>query len=227
MDKSLRVMHDKLLAQKPDGAEHDETTCPICSSDETEEHMSDKTFTEDEVAAKVAEATASLEDRIAELEATLEDSEVAEKIKEATAPLNEKIAELEADLDKATLRAEEAEKTVEETEKYWKDLETQEAVKAEREARKADRVEKVKEVASFSDDYIEQRADAWAELSDEDFAAVLEDWKAIATKSPKEGKKEEEIPETFLTATGKKSDNDAITALRTLRRKGVDPRQIR
>jgi hypothetical protein len=229
MDQSLTVLHDKLLAEKPEGVEHDETSCPICSSDENaEEHMSDNTFTEEEVRAKVAEATKSLEDRIVELEAANKDASVLEKIKEATDPLHVRVAELEAELDKATLRAEQAEAEIATAKEFWENLETEEAAEAERAARKAERVEKVKEVVQFSDEYIGQRADGWAELSDEDFAAALEDWKAIASAPPVK-KEKQEIEGTFLSASTVKdgSENDVFSALRTLRRKGVDPRQIR
>ena len=73
----LQEAHDLLMANKPEDAEHDSTTCPLCalksSLIEPGETVSDAKYTEEDakalVSAAVAEATAPLAAQIAALTA--------------------------------------------------------------------------------------------------------------------------------------------------------------
>lgn len=146
--------------------------------------MSEKTYTEEEVQAlidrAVAEGTKPLREKLEEYEASEAEERVAEKVAEATKPLEEKIEELQKELDTATLEKQKAADELAEMNKFLEEeqkrIEEEEAVAA----RRAERVEKVKEVASFPDDYVEKNADRWARMSDEEFEAACADWATIS-----------------------------------------------
>jgi len=181
----LKAQHDKLLAEKPEGLEHDATTCPICTEDTEGGDMStSKTYTQEELDTAIAAVVAPLHARVEEL-ASLEQVKVVEaKVAEAVAPLNDQISELQKTLDVETARAEAAEKNYSDlTSKMEADQAADTAAK-EREAIKADRLAIVKEAASFKDEYIESNIERWTDLSEEAFTACVDDWKAVAAQEP-------------------------------------------
>lgn len=221
-------MHDRLLAQKPEGANHDPANCPFCANSELEQsggdHMT-QTYSEEEVQSlvskAVAEATKDLQDEIASLK---QESEVDAKVAAAVAELEEKIKELQSSLDTAVLEAEAA-KAERESVMAWLEEETQ---RAEREAEIAklreERLAQVAEVASFPQDYLEHNAERWAAMSEEDFTAALEDYRAVSIKKP-----EDAIPEATALVAAREiasEDKSAAKEIFSLRRSGVDPRQV-
>jgi septal ring factor EnvC (AmiA/AmiB activator) len=64
-------------------------------------------------------------------------------------------------------------------------------------ARRAERLEKVGEAAKFSDEYLEQNADRWADMDEEQFASVLDAYKDMAShiKVQEKASEEDELPE--------------------------------
>ena len=192
MDMSNKEIHDALLANKPDDAEHDAETCSFCGSVEA--------ASEEET---VAETIYTHEQHETLLNAAVEGA-VAEAKEEGDAELlqaNDRIKELEADLAARdeTIAGLEAEKAEREE-------------KDRLEALAAERVEKVKEVASFTDEQISARRDRWARMDEEDFDSMLTDYKELGSQS--------KAVETASSFDGTRStagtEDDEFGALRNL-----------
>lgn len=223
---ALIALHDQLLAHRPDGATHDEETCPVCAGalgDDPEGGGWMATFTEEEVQAAVdkavAEATASLQSRIAELETSQQQQTLEQAVADAKAELEVQIADLQSKLDAAVLEAAQAKEANEAMQQAW-DAEKQAAEEAAQlAARRDERLAKVREVAAFPDSYLEENADRFAALSDEEFAARLGEWAAISTKEPPKRT-------AFTAARKEENGGSALSSLRELRRANTDPRTL-
>jgi hypothetical protein len=234
--------HDKLLEQQPEDATHDSRSCFFCAMDEDTPRggsVSDKTFTQEDLDAAIAKAVGDakgpLEEQVRELRAAQGQSEVEAQVAEATQPLEARIAELEAELDNKTNEAETQQKRADGI-VAWLEEEGQKAEQAQaNEARKAERTEKVREAANFSDEYVEQNAERWAAMDDEAFEAAVDGWReqaAAASNGALGRPATSELPrETALQASrenGGKSTGrtSAVREVMGLRRRGVDPRRI-
>lgn len=185
----LNDIHDMLLNEMPDGADHDTANCVICNNgninnniDHNSEEGGDmKTYTEDEFTAAVAEAVAPLQAELEAIRTSQAQEEIEAHVAEAVITAEAKILELQAELDKAELRVAEAEKSRDEI-VAWLEGEVEAAEEAARlETLRTERLSAIKEVASFGDEYIEANLDRWVAMDDEVFASVLEDWKAVST----------------------------------------------
>lgn len=227
----LKELHDRLLELRPEDASHDESQCPFCNPDlETSEaHPTNpegglvKTYTEEEYAVLLKQV-ADLEAKVTELDGVRQESVVEAKVAEAKTELETQIADLQTQLDAAVNKAETAEKERDEIVTFLESVKTDEEAKVAFETTKAARIEKVKEVANFSDEYIAQRSDAWAKLDEEAFEAALADWAVIAKKDTSET-----IPtSTAMTAarTEPKSENGVLREVLGLRFKGIDTRTV-
>lgn len=178
----LVEIHDLLVAMKPGDHEHGPANCGICAEKAglapPKEEIGMTTYTEEQLQAKLVEATAPMEARLAELEKAASEGEVDAKIAEATAPLNDKIAELETSAD--TMTAELNAVKAERDELVQANVERDsEAEKAQlRAARMEDR--KAKAAEFFTDEQIAERADRWADMEDAAFDQLLEDVKVLA-----------------------------------------------
>lgn len=223
---ALRALHDRLLAEKPDDADHDETTCPLCGEEEPPEGGHVETFTPEQLQAAVdkavAEATAPLQTKIVELEASKEKEATSQQITD----FETKIADLETKLDAAVLDATQAKEEKETLQKSWDDEKAAEEEAKTVAARKDERLAKVKEVACFPDEYVEQNADRFAAMSDEDWNARLDEWATLAKKDPSD---KDKIPsKTALTAARQETggDSSSLGLLKEFRRVLVDPRTL-
>jgi hypothetical protein len=184
MTRSLRALHDRLMEEKPEGAVHEPESCPFCAMEELPHGGDDMTYTEDELKAKVDEAVqAAVEERdakIASLETDAQTSETAKAVADAVAAKDSEIADLRGELDKAVLSA--ANVTAErDAIVSW--LDGEKTASEERDAaasRKDSRVAKLKEVAAFPDDYLEQNADRFAAMSDEEFEARCAEYATLS-----------------------------------------------
>lgn len=163
-----RIVHDWLLEHRPDGAEHDADQCPFCAreaaSEKEEEKVSDKIFTQEQhealLSAAVEKATA----------------EAVAKVDAEILRLNEQLEQAQAELEAHKKRVAELEAAAEER-----------AEKDRLEALATERAKLVRAVAKFSDEQIEARRMAWAQMSEEDFEAYIEDIKAVSAAAAKEG----------------------------------------
>lgn len=171
---SDKVLHDLLLEIKPESANHNKDKCPICSEKaraSQEENVSDAIFSQEQherlLAAAVEKAT---ESAVAESdEQILRLNEQLKQAEESATAKDERISELEAQI-----ASREEQDRLEELAN--------------------ERAEQVKAVATFSDEQIEARKMSWAKKDEEEFAALLEDYQAIAKASAEKPKEGESTP---------------------------------
>jgi hypothetical protein len=192
MNSSLKGIHDRLLAEKPDDAVHDPNSCPLCAmgddgGSDGGSVVSDQTYSKAELDAAVdkavSEKTAVLEAQVTDLQAAAQTSEVDAAVSQVKAEAAEQIADLQRQLDDKVLEAANvtAEKDAIIT---WLDSEASAAEQTKVvEARREERLTKVKEVASFPEEYLTANADRFAAMSDEDFQVALDGWAAISGKN--------------------------------------------
>ena len=193
----LQEAHDLLMANKPEDAEHDSTTCPLCalksSLIEPGETVSEAKYTEEDakalVSAAVAEATAPLAAQIAALtadeaaEAVAADKAAAVEAVQVEA--DAKIAELTSKLDEAVL-ATAAVQAAHDALVAEKEAAEQAALQAER---SESRVATVKEKVAFPDEHFTEDFTArLVAMDDEQFEAQVADWAVLAPKTDKSGK---------------------------------------
>lgn len=158
MDK--QELHDKLLGEMPQGAKHDNIACPFCNVELASDggKMAEKLYDQEQVDSLVA--------------AAVEKSVAGEK-----ADFDKELASVRVELSQAT---ENFDKANADLEALRKDVD--EKVEADRLDVLADeRAARVKEVASFTDDELEQRKERWANMSEDEFNETLADFDAIAT----------------------------------------------
>jgi hypothetical protein len=230
MSRSLKALHDRLLDDKPEGAVHEADSCPFCAMEESADGGDDMTYTEEDLRAKVDEAVkAAVEERdarIAELTASQQTSETAKAIADAVAAKDTELADLRGELDKAVLEAANA-KAEHDSVLAW--LEGEKTAAEQREAaaaRKDIRLAKLKEVAHFPDDYLEQNADRFAAMSDEEFDSRCAEYAAL---SPNGKSASSEIPSGMpglkagLEGSTSRGTSSAVKELQALRR---DPRGL-
>jgi len=223
--RTPREIHDALLAEKPDAAAHDSAGCPICIGTSPLEGAP-VNYTEEELRAAVEAAVGDLRTELDALKASAAEQETAAqtevRLAEAKAPLEAKVIELQTALDAAVLEAA-AEKTRADA------FEAEKVAAAEAatlEARKDERLARVKEVANFPADYLTANSERFVAMSDEDFEARLEEYRQIAAKATGT----DGLPATSaLLATregGSPKSGSAVSDLFAMRRAGVDPRTL-
>ncbi len=191
--------------------------------------MSDKTYSESEVQAQIALATKALEDQIRDLAVKDLEAETETKVAEATAGLQEELDSVKAELDVKVAELAAAAQKIEDIDAY---LTAEKAAGEEAEAaeaRQAERIEKVKENASFTDEYVAEHAERWAKMSDEDFEGLIDNLKAAGSKGEKA--KDDTIPaDTKLAGTSETANKDEtksnLATVLDLRRAGIDARRI-
>lgn len=234
---TLKEEHDQLLAAMPEDATHDAVDCPFCEEADskiqtaTEGGDMSKTYTEDELAAAVAEAVAPVADELATLKASREAQEVEARIAALKAELEAAKAEVETQLDVVTAERDAAKGEYENLVAYL-DAEVARQAEADAFAAKRDeRIARVKEVASFTDEYVSERADKWAALDDEAFESLVEAIEA-AKEAKTDGSSENKIPaSTAMTATRDESGSgpsvkDVRRDVMGLNLRGIDPRTL-
>lgn len=233
--RRLKELHDQLLIGQPAGG-HDAAACAQCTPNQ-EVPVGGRTYTEEELRAQVDvavnAAVGDLRTQLDALSASQEAAAIEERIRtavaEATAPLTAQVTELQNSLDTAVLEAAAATTRAETAETAI----TAAATAAEVAARSEARLELVKAAApGFSEEFLAANAERWAAMGDEEFAARIEEYKALspAAGAPAGGG----IPTTSaLQATtgdvgagGRKPATSAVSGLAALRRQGVDVRTI-
>lgn len=153
-------LHDRLRAELPEDAAC-VSDCPFCAekpevASRQEENVSDKVYDQESVDALLSNAR----DKAAE---------------EARVDADRQIAELEATLKEKDEALAAANAKVEELEG-----EIKAAAEAARLAELADeRASQVMEVTEFSEEHVAERKEAWARMSDDEFASVLKDFEEI------------------------------------------------
>ncbi len=174
-----QAVHDLLLANKPDGAEHDPLSCAFCTSKaskEEEDEVTDAVFTAEQHEQLLASA-------------------IEEARQEAVATADAEILTLNEQLEAAKAQLTEKDTTITELETNISDRD--ETVRLEELA--GERVAAVKAVANFTDEQIDERKASWAKMSEEDFAAYLEDIQVVAKAAVE--KKTDGPPKTKFDGT--------------------------
>lgn len=193
-------LHDSLLANLPEGATHEAESCPFCNpegavaastnTDGTPKggDMSDTTYTQEDLDSAVAEAVATatgpLAEELADLKAAASEEQINTRIAEVR-------AELQAQVDQATAESTTAAAEAAQAKEAHDNLVTYlEALKAEAEAQeeqarvKTERLDKIKEVASFKDEYVEANAERWAAMDEDAFSAMVEALESAKPDAP-------------------------------------------
>lgn len=206
--------------------------------------VSDNTFSKADLDAAVAAAQKPLQDQIDAHEQSASEAEIAERIEAVKVEGANALEALKAEhvealsefekkvdvLDLAKTAAEEAkalaEKELEDAKAYLT-AKAEEAAEAEAtEARKGERVEAVKAAVDFSEERLAENADRWAAMGDDEFAALLGDYKDMKPKTaPASGP-----PATTQLVPGAPETENAssnLSAVSQLRAAGIDPTQLR
>lgn len=211
-----KAVHDLVLATKPD---HEHEPCALC--DDLEETVGDKTYTDEElaaaveaakaeaVAAAVAEAVAPVQAELDTLKAAQADTEVGVAIAAAIAPLEAQVADLETELATATAAATAA---TEARDALQATIDA--AVEAEAIAeRKDERVQAVKDLEFWTDDFIDKNADDFAALTDEawdeklaELADLRDNARTTVTSTPPRGRS------AFTASAGDGKPTESATA---------------
>lgn len=241
MDELLKE-HEELLKNIPDGVAHDTANCPLCAIegepsganeiDDPEGGDMSKTYTEEEFNNAVAAAIEPLQSELNAVKASQTEQEIEARIAEAVSAVETEKAELQKSLDTALVEAEQSKAALADLTAYL-EAEVEAAQEAAAyEARKEERLAQVKEVASFTDEHLEANADRWTKMSDEDFEAIISDWKEVAAAASKPVGEQEEnrIPAvTAMVASRSDKGSDKFGGVRQMMRAGLvgnDPRTL-
>lgn len=180
MDITDEVMHDWLLQRKPENASHDVTKCAFCAvraSTEEKNVPTEPTLTQEQHLS-LLESAVSDAVTTAKTEVDAEILHLNELLEEAKATIATQVDEIASHVAASEARNE-----------------------AERlEALANERVLKVAEVASFSDDQIKSRRSDWAEMSEEAFGKYVVDL-STAAKAALETGDDDKLPKTEFDGT--------------------------
>lgn len=201
-----KEQHDMLISQKPSDMsqadfdqliEEHKAECSFCNSNldtgpkERGDNMGEN-FTQEDVDAAVEAAVAPVQTELDGLKAFLGEAEEDERVAAVKADYETQVNDLKAELDAAKNEAGAAKDELESTLQFFADLQELADLHELYEARKEQRKADVADAASFTEEYIDENIDRWAAMSDEDFAAVVADWRAIPSKAAEEGSDENE-----------------------------------
>lgn len=193
-----KELHDTLLALMPADADHDAAQCEECAQDlrETREvaandddpeggQVTDKTFTQEQLDAAVSEAvakaSAGLQAQLEELQAKNTQAALDEAVAAAVAERDAKVTELSNQVDVLTAERDKARQDLQEQTDFLVAAKAEIDQKAEADARKDDRIAKVKEaVPTFTKEKIDERADEWAAMDEPAFDKFLTDLREAA-----------------------------------------------
>lgn len=222
--QDVAQMHDLLLRFKPSEAAHDASLCPFCetahdgvvaSTDDTPlggGDMSNKTYTDEDVAAMLA----PLREELAELKASQDQAAVEARFAAQETAHAEAIAELQLQLDQAKAEAAASQQLHDDLVAYLEE----EGAKAEAEAALAARREEVKAAVAdiFDADHIEANLDRWASLEADTFDALVADWTAIrGAKADSKAEAETPISSTAMETAAQNTNEGKTSYLNLLR----------
>lgn len=192
----------------------------------------EKTYTQEDLDAAIAKALEPATAELDALKAAADADAQNAKLAELKTAHEAELAELQQKLDEAVVTADTVKS---EFDSYKSEIETAAAEKAEaelRESRTEARLEAVKEVANFSDDFIESNTERWVSMSDEDFEISVAGYKAAAEAAlAATSEKEKEV--SLTTNLGGERDTSSTTdrmsgvrEVLAMRVKGIDPRTV-
>jgi predicted nuclease with TOPRIM domain len=167
-----KTIHDVLLKDA-----QDHSACELCAVSDAETAADAAQESRKEGTSMDAIYTQEQADSLITAARTEEQSKAQEAVASAVKDLEGKLEELSKELEE--LRSKRDEDQVELTASRDKvtELEGEIARRDEevaRIARRGDRVQKIGEVAKFSDKYVSENVDRWVDMSEDDFASYLE-----------------------------------------------------
>lgn len=186
-----------------------------------------ESFTQDDVDAAVADATADLSKRLRELEGQVQETEVGKAVIAAVAPKDASIIELQTKLDAAEAARTAAESKLTETETFWTEAIADHEKAAAFVLRREARVTAATEAGVFSEKYIADNADRFAAMDDTDFEDRLEEWRLIAAVDTKTDKTKIPAATALHASRTEESSTDlALKFIGELKTQGHDPRLV-
>lgn len=231
----LNEIHNKLTELFPEDASHEEANRPFSNDNSYgggDTMTETKTYTEDELSAAVEAALAPVKEAADAIKAqneTLESEIESLRAANEAEEVEDAVESAKAETDRAEARAAAAEQELAEL-KTWLDEQAElEEIATYLEDLKAERLEVVKEASALSDEYIEGRIDRWVAMSDDDFAALVEDLKVAASASESSSKSEEApASETAMSNTRPENAEKSVSAkmIYAAAREGVDIRRL-
>ncbi len=163
-------------------------------------------YTEDDLKIAIEEAVSQALAPFQE-EAALETLAIA--FEDVKAPLVAQIETLQNTIDTVTLRAETAEANYSALVTMLEEAQAAQDRAVEEAARREARREAVKDL--FTAEFVEERLDRWVALSDDDFATLLDGWKAVASKKEEKVENTDStIPATTAMKASREDDNKNI-----------------
>jgi hypothetical protein len=182
----FKEQHDRLMSVKPADVSHENcnicTPTPVGQENSIEGGDMSKSYTEEEFTAAVLEAVTPVKAELDKLRTSQAQVEIDAAITAAVETVEAKVAQLETELDAAKVEAAAIEQKFNDTVVILL-AEAEEKAEAElRESKRDERRAAVKAATALADDYIDSKLDRWVAMSDEDFAAIVEDWKAAGVK---------------------------------------------
>lgn len=214
-----KELHDRLLANLPEGATHEAESCPFCAlseavaaSDATDTpkggDMSDTTtYTQEDldsaIEQAVAEATKPLSEELADIQAAASEEQIETRIAEVRAEASATEETLTAQVEEATAKAAEAQEAHDSLVALLEATKAEEDAQAELTRVKTERLDKIQEVATFEDEYVEANADRWAQMDEDAFSAMLEALGSVKSETSTEGESESDdsLKATAMTAS--------------------------
>lgn len=169
--RASRELHDQLRAALPENAECIDD-CPYCTDPEVASAREDKKVSDEKVYDQ------------ATMDALLADAR-SKASEEAKAETADEIERLKAEVQEKDEALAKAEAEAEELRQEIEDAKEQ----ARLEALADERASLVKEASDLSDEKIEERKSAWAEMEEAAFSALLEDLKAAREAASENGEK--------------------------------------
>lgn len=163
--------HDRLRAELPETAEC-VAECPYCADSREKASKEENKVSEQNTKVYDQESVDALLESARSKAAEEARSDAETELAEAQTALKAKEEELEA----ANARVEELESQIEERDE-----------KERLETLADERAEKVAEVTEFSEEQLSERKEGWAKMSEEDFDALLGDFKAVTESASANG----------------------------------------
>lgn len=204
MDRRAIELHDEALKLMPEGASHDASDCPICvdkaaresGNDNDSSSSDDEAGTQEGTMSGNTTDTLSKETHDALLRAAVEDATAAltrdnealteqvegltserDEAKEKVSTLEGEVARLNDELDTAQVELAAANEKVTELEadiaKRDEDAKLRDVA--------AERAKQVRNLKLFPEDQIDEKAERWARIPDDEWAERLEEWQGIQT----------------------------------------------
>lgn len=239
MDTRAIELHDEALKLKPEGASHDSDECSICIEKAAQQGGSDtSSSTEEEnqegqMSEKITD-TLSQETHAALLQKAVQDATAA--LQRDNEALTDKVEGLTSERDEASAKV----STLEgEVARLNDELDTaqvelaaanEKAAELESDIAKRDEEAQIREIAQerakqvrnlklFAEDAIDEKAERWAALSDEDWAERLEEWQGIQASNGGGEITTDKKVETASAITGSSEGQDEASKKSTSRRR--------